>query len=80
VNRVKRRVEKGGHNIPEEVIIRRYYKSLLNLNNHFFDLADGAIIFNNSENTPEIIAEKKNGELTIQNKELWQQILQNTKK
>jgi len=80
VKRVKRRVEKGGHNIPEDIIIRRYNKSLVNLNTHFLDLADGAIIFDNSENIAEIIAEKKNGELVIQKQESWQLILQNTKK
>src|SRR5688572_18105151 len=31
IKRVKRRVERGGHNIPEDIIIRRYHKSLLNL-------------------------------------------------
>lgn len=80
VKRVKRRVEKGGHDIPEDVIVRRYHKSLVNLNDHFLDLVDGAIIFDNSENRPITIAEKKNGQLIIQNQQVWQQILQNTKK
>ncbi|RAI16162.1 MAG: zeta toxin [Candidatus Melainabacteria bacterium] len=29
IERVKRRVENGGHNVPEEDIIRRYYKSIV---------------------------------------------------
>jgi len=30
IERVKFRVKNGGHNVPEEDIIRRYYKSIIN--------------------------------------------------
>jgi predicted ABC-type ATPase len=80
IKRVKRRVEKGGHNIPEDVIIRRYDKSLVNLNKHFLPLVDAAIIFDNSNESPEVIAEKENNKYKIEKEILWQQILQHTKK
>lgn len=57
VKRVKERVENGGHNIPEDVIFRRYYKGIKNLINIFLELCDKVIVINNSGNTPKFVIE-----------------------
>lgn len=56
--RVKTRVAEGGHNIPQEVIERRYTKGIKNLFGIYIQLVDGALIFDNSDGKPELIAEK----------------------
>lgn len=57
VERVKKRVKQGGHNIPEEVIYRRYKAGLKNLNNLYLDVADFWMILDNSNFPTKFIAE-----------------------
>jgi predicted ABC-type ATPase len=40
IERVATRVSEGGHHIPEDVIIRRYFKGLANLTNVFINICD----------------------------------------
>jgi predicted ABC-type ATPase len=47
LQRVRNRVEKGGHDVPEEDQLRRYPRSLANFRKAF-ELADEAIVFDNS--------------------------------
>lgn len=47
--RVKIRVKEGGHNIPLDVIERRYKNGIKNLFNIYLDIVDQAMIFDNSE-------------------------------
>ena len=56
-NRVRQRVEKGGHNIPEDVIERRYHKGIKNLNKIFLPLCDEWMITDNSYEL-EVVARK----------------------
>ncbi len=58
IERVKSRVSEGGHHIPEEVVVRRYYRGLKNLFTIFLDEVDYALIFDNSGPNSELIAEK----------------------
>ena len=60
--RVKVRVKEGGHNIPLDVIERRYKNGIKNLFNIYLDIVDQAIIFDNSEGKHILIAEKNLGE------------------
>ncbi len=55
--RVKTRVLEGGHNIPEDVIERRYYKGINNLFEIYLSIVDQALLFDNSEGMPDLIAE-----------------------
>lgn len=64
VRRVKMRVEKGGHSVPEEKIIERYSRSLAQLP-WFLGAADSAAIYDNSGSEPKIIAEKHAGVVTV---------------
>ena len=56
--RVKTRVIEGGHNIPENVIERRYLKGIYNLFDIYLPIIDGALIFDNSFGKHELIAQK----------------------
>ena len=54
--RVKTRVLEGGHNIPEDVIERRYHKGIKNLFELYLPIVDQALLFDNSEGTHNLIA------------------------
>ncbi len=57
VERVKARVEDGGHNIPEHVIRRRFNRGIENLFNLYMPISDFWMIINNSENPYKFVAE-----------------------
>ena len=59
-DRVKVRVAEGGHNIPDEVIERRYLHGIKNLFEIYLPLVDNVWIFDNSNGEHELIM-KKNG-------------------
>lgn len=72
IERVATRVSEGGHNIPEDVIIRRYFKGLANLTNIFIDICDYWIVIDNSTNPYKFIAEGAlNLPVTIYENEIW---------
>lgn len=54
INRVAQRVKNGGHNIPREVIIRRYAAGINNLFRIYMPLVDYWLLADNST-TPRII-------------------------
>ena len=49
IERVAERVRRGGHNIPEAVIRRRYKKSLYNFFNLYRPIADSWLMLDNSQ-------------------------------
>jgi predicted ABC-type ATPase len=55
VARVKGRVAQGGHNIPEEVIRRRFEAGLSNLEQVYKPIVDAWIIYDNSGTTPQLV-------------------------
>jgi predicted ABC-type ATPase len=60
IERVRLRVQKGGHAVPEDKIVERYSRSLAQLP-WFIDEADRAWIYDNSGATPRLIAQKSDG-------------------
>lgn len=75
-NRVIKRVSKGGHNIPQDIIKRRYYRGVKNLMNLYIPVCDRWIVLNNTGITSEIVAQNI-GQLqeTIFNADIWNIIL-----
>lgn len=57
IKRVKARVESGGHDIPEEIIVRRYYLGLNYFFNIYSPMADKWILADNSTIPFKIIAQ-----------------------
>ena len=51
IERVAKRVKEGGHNIPTETIIRRYWLGLQNFFNIFSPLVDSWMFFDNVDDT-----------------------------
>ncbi|HEY0314356.1 MAG TPA: zeta toxin family protein [Allosphingosinicella sp.] len=64
IERVRMRVRKGGHDVPEEKVRARYTRSLEQLP-WFLDQADAAWIYDNSGNEPKRIGEKSDGVVTL---------------
>ncbi len=54
--RVKTRVVEGGHNIPEDVIERRYLRGIKNLFEIYLPIVDITLIFDNSFGKHQLIA------------------------
>ena len=73
--RVAERVRKGGHNIPADVIERRYYKGIENFFSLFKPLCHRWIFVDNSSGSNEIIADGS-GEFVnvMENAQLWANI------
>ncbi|MGL4630439.1 MAG: zeta toxin family protein [Leadbetterella sp.] len=68
--RVKIRVSEGGHHIDPEVIERRYHAGIRNLFDIYLNLADGVLIFDNSQGDYELLATKQvDGSINIINPE-----------
>jgi len=74
--RVKSRVESGGHSIPKDVIFRRYKSGIENLSKRYLAICDYWIIIDNSENPYQLIAEGfANENLEIHNHTIFNQIV-----
>ncbi len=57
--RVALRVSEGGHNIPAEVIERRYNRGIKNLFELYLPICDSVMLFDNSDKYPNLIFRKK---------------------
>ncbi|MFZ9954932.1 MAG: zeta toxin family protein [Flavobacteriales bacterium] len=77
--RVSFRVNEGGHNIPKDVIERRYEKGLQNLFNLFIPKCDYWIMIDNSNTPYSRIAEGNNGskKITVEEESKWNKIKTN---
>lgn len=65
LSRIKDRVQKGGHDVPDHVVLRRFKRSLLNFFRKYQDLVDSWYLFDNTSATPTAIAFKKGARLRI---------------
>jgi predicted ABC-type ATPase len=59
IERVKLRVSQGGHNVPEQDIVRRFERSWNNFQQIFKHLADSWIIYDTSGTQPIIVEESE---------------------
>ena len=71
INRVAIRVSEGGHNIPTDVIIRRYSRGIQNLFKIYIPLSNEWAIFDNSDGEPIMIAQGIKSEIDIIEPENW---------
>jgi predicted ABC-type ATPase len=76
VERVLSRVISGGHNIPLDIIYRRYKRGLINLSELYMPICDYWLIIDNSEPPQKVIAEGfKNKNIKIHNQDIFEQII-----
>lgn len=79
IERVAQRVAQGGHFIPNETVIRRFFSGLKNFTQYYLPICDRAIIFDNSlPEEKKIIATKNDLGLKIENNKTWQDIERHT--
>lgn len=71
VNRVSIRVSEGGHNIPIDVIKRRYIRGIENLFKIYIPLCSEWIVYDNANGAPKIIAKGKSFEINIIDSNKW---------
>ena len=69
IERVKIRVNKGGHDVEPHLINKRYYESIRNLLK-LMSLCDEVLIYDNTQNF-ELIAKITNGVMDLQKKVNW---------
>ena len=74
VERVAKRVREGGHNIPTDVILRRYTAGIKNFFNIYKDIVDYWILVDNATNPRQIIAEQDFDSINIFDKIKYQKI------
>lgn len=70
-NRVEKRVLEGGHNIPQDVIKRRYVSGVANLFNIYTDICDVVNVYDNTEGVPNLIFKVEITTFEIVNEELY---------
>ena len=77
IDRVKERVAIGGHNIPADVIRRRYIKGIENFTKLYMPICDAWLLFDNSNKPPVMIAQQYNHEtIEINDKTIYKKIIE----
>jgi len=70
--RVLARVRNGGHSIAADVVTRRFYRSLWNLQNVYLPVVDAWWVYDNSKaKTPTLIARGNRQHTDVIEEELW---------
>jgi len=74
LERIAARVKMGGHNVPEDIVRRRYQNGLSNFSKLYRPLTDFWAIYDNSTDTPHLIAYKEHDKLAIIDHEIFNRI------
>ena len=74
LERIELRVRNGGHYIPEVIVRRRFDRSLTNFFEFYQPLADSWAIFDNSADTPRMVAFEEEGMIEIIDPDLFGQL------
>lgn len=72
--RIAERVRRGGHEIPESVVRRRFHKGVANLFTRYRPLLDLWMLFDNSASVPRLIAKEEEKTLRIIDEKLFAKI------
>ncbi len=75
LQRIRRRVIEGGHNIPMDVSRRRFFKTIQNFFGIYRSLFDGWKLFANDDNEARLIAVAKNGRFVVRDRLEFNSIL-----
>ncbi len=74
-NRIKVRVLNGGHDIPHEDIVRRFYRSKENFWNIYKDLVDEWNLFYNGTSEYILVAQFANNEIEVFSENLYNEFI-----
>jgi predicted ABC-type ATPase len=73
--RIKERVSLGGHDVPKDVVRRRFGRSMRNFLGPYRRMADQWILFDNSEATPRAVATSRHGKLRVVDERLYNELI-----
>lgn len=76
VARVRNRVQAGGHHVPTEDVVRRFYRSKHNFWYTYRNLVDEWHLFYNSAEYPQEVASGEGDEVTVINNDLFELFMQ----
>lgn len=79
INRIKTRVLNGGHDIPDEDVRRRFYRSKNNFWNKYKDLVDEWILFYNGLSDYTLVAKNEFNRIEILNEALYNEFIKDIK-
>lgn len=74
--RIHERVERGGHDVPEKDVRRRFGRSLRNLFQLYRPLANTLHFFDNSGEEPALIFQEEEGDASIFQRDIYNLVLQ----
>ena len=81
IARVQHRVELGGHNVPEDIIKRRFWAGRANFLNLYIPLSDAWVWYDSVSEPPRALAwQKRWDSLNVLEPELWQSFVDSVKK
>lgn len=75
LSRIKERVLKGGHDVPEVVVRRRFDRSFRNFLRAYSDAADSWYLLDNTSTTPATVAFKEGEKLRIIDERTYKSLL-----
>ncbi len=75
IERVRDRVESGGHDVPEQAVRRRYTRTLRNLFTLYRPHLDSLHFFDNSTDEPQLVFHDNHGKTTIIDRDLYERIV-----
>jgi predicted ABC-type ATPase len=75
LSRIKERVLKGGHEVPEAVVRRRFDRSIRNFFREYQPLVDSWYLFDNTGTKPVPIAFKKGRRLRIMDRRMYEMLI-----
>jgi predicted ABC-type ATPase len=76
ISRVAKRVRKGGHYIPRDVIERRYYRGISNLFKLYIPACDNWMVIDNTAVSIVVAQGGINAEKLVKNDDIWSIIVQ----
>jgi predicted ABC-type ATPase len=79
IDRIKYRVKKGGHNVPDEDVKRRYYRGKENFWNEYKSKVNDWYLFYNSNQNPERVAFGSSKSFVVENEKLFKKFLKDIK-
>ena len=75
LERIETRVRNGGHDIPEPIVRRRFSRGIFNFFEFYRPLADSWTIFDNSGDSPRMVAFEESGKVDILDASLYSLLL-----
>lgn len=73
--RIRGRVSRGGHDVPEAVVRRRFERSMRNFFLHYRPLGDSWTLYDNRANPPQIISSAERGQVRVVELRLYNELI-----